>query len=196
MIYEYISYGFDSNVFVIENSKTILVDAGTGMTDSLNRFINSFKIDLVINTHCHIDHVGGDPRNVPIAIGEKDAEDLEKGTEKTIFNFVLPFFKGLEVSKRLKDGDIIETEDYKLEVLHTPGHTNGSICLYDEAKKIIFSGDTFFIEGIGRTDLPSGNVNDLKKSLKRLASLDIEKVYPGHGEVGKCDINKILDFWF
>jgi glyoxylase-like metal-dependent hydrolase (beta-lactamase superfamily II) len=165
MIHEYISYGFDSNVFVIENSKTIL-------------------------------HVGGDPRNVPIAIGEKDAEDLEKGTEKTIFDFVLPFFKGFEVSKRLKDGDVIETEDYRLEVLHTPGHTNGSICLYDEAKKIIFSGDTFFIEGIGRTDLPSGDMEALKKSLKRLASLDIEKVYPGHGEVGKCDINKILDFWF
>ncbi|MCK4247341.1 MAG: MBL fold metallo-hydrolase, partial [Methanomicrobia archaeon] len=85
---------------------------------------------------------------------------------------------------------------YRLEVLHTPGHTDGSICLYDEAKKIMFSGDTFFIDGIGRTDLPSGNEEALKESLERLASLDIEKVYPGHGRVGKCDIESILNFWF
>ncbi|MCD6127554.1 MAG: MBL fold metallo-hydrolase [Methanomicrobia archaeon] len=196
MIHEYISYSFDSNVYVVEDSKTILIDAGTGMTDSLRRFITSFKIDLVVNTHCHIDHVGGDPENVPIAIGEKDADDLEKGTEKTVYDFLMPFFKGFKVSKRLKEGDTIETENYRLEVLHTPGHTEGSICLYDEAKKIIFSGDTLFIDGIGRTDLPSGDEKELKRSLERLADLEIEKVYPGHGESGECDINRIIEMWF
>ena len=66
----------------------------------------------------------------------------------------------------------------------------------DEAKKIIFSGDTLFIDGIGRTDLPSGDEKELKRSLERLADLEIEKVYPGHGESGECDINRIIEMWF
>ena len=139
MIHEYISYGFDSNVFVIENSKTILVDAGTGMTDSLNRFINSFKIDLVINTHCHIDHVGGDPMNVPIAIGEKDAEDLERGTEKTIFDFVLPFFRGFKVSKRLKDGETIDWKFFTLRDIQM------EVYVYMTKLKRLYSQETPFL---------------------------------------------------
>ncbi|MEA1993160.1 MAG: MBL fold metallo-hydrolase [Euryarchaeota archaeon] len=196
MIREYISSGVDSNVFVIEDSQTLLIDAGTGLTESLKEFIHSFEIDLIINTHCHIDHVGGDPAGVPVAIGEYDADDLEKGTKKTLYHLDGSAFDGIPVSKRLKEGDTIETENYRIEVLHTPGHTDGSICLYDESKKILFSGDTLFIDGIGRTDLPSGNPRELKQSLERLANLDIEKVYPGHGRVGNCDINHIINYWF
>ncbi len=196
MIREHISTGMDSNVFVIDNSKIILIDAGTGRNKSLIDFIASFEIDLLINTHCHIDHVGGDPKDVPVAIGAHDADDLEKGTKKTLYHFGVSAFDGVPVSKRLKEGDTIETDDYRLEVLHTPGHTNGSICLYDEAKKILFSGDTLFVDGIGRTDFPSGSRSDLKDSLERLADLEIEKIYPGHGKTGACDITRILNFWF
>jgi glyoxylase-like metal-dependent hydrolase (beta-lactamase superfamily II) len=196
MIHEQISWGFDSNVFVIDDSETVLIDAGTGTNGALTRFIASFDIDLVINTHCHIDHVGGNPQDVPIAIGENDADDLAEGTEKTIYSVLLPSFEGCTVAKRLKEGDTVETENYKLKVLHTPGHTEGSICLYEETKKILFSGDTLFIDGIGRTDLPSGDPSELKRSLERLAALDIEKVYPGHGTTGSCDINSILRWWF
>ena len=196
MIHEYTSWSLDSNVFVIEDSPLILIDAGTGMTGALNEFIASFELDLVVNTHCHIDHVGGNPQDVPIAIGECDADDLERGTEKTVYEFLLPSFDGFAVSRRLKEGDIIETERYRLEVLHTPGHTDGSICLYEEREKIIFSGDTLFIDGIGRTDLPSGDTKELKRSLERIADLEIEKVYPGHGAIGPCNVNDILTFWF
>jgi len=80
----------------------------------------------------------------------------------------------------LKDGDVIKVGDLSFTVLHTPGHSPGSICLYGEG--VLFSGDTLFREGIGRSDLPGGNYRELMNSLHRLMALSEDTVvYPGHG---------------
>jgi glyoxylase-like metal-dependent hydrolase (beta-lactamase superfamily II) len=86
--------------------------------------------------------------------------------------------KPMKVEKKLKEGD----EIFGFKVLHTPGHTKGSICLLDAKDKILISGDTIFADGVGRTDLPGGSEEDMEKSLEKLSSLKIEKILPGHGE--------------
>ncbi|MFQ5892082.1 MAG: MBL fold metallo-hydrolase, partial [Candidatus Methanofastidiosia archaeon] len=82
-------------------------------------------------------------------------------------------------------------------VLHTPGHTEGSLSLYDLQEEILFSGDTLFHMGIGRMDFPSGSEIDMKNSLQRLNELEIEKIYPGHGQLTtKESLEMVLRFYF
>jgi len=83
-------------------------------------------------------------------------------------------------------------------VIHTPGHTKDSICLYEKNTKSLFSGDTIFVDGVGRTDFPTGNFSLLKKSVEKLVELEkihgIKKLYPGHGQIGTGrDIIKIYE---
>jgi glyoxylase-like metal-dependent hydrolase (beta-lactamase superfamily II) len=87
----------------------------------------------------------------------------------------------MEVVKGLKEGDKIELGELILEVLHTPGHTAGSICLYDPRQRILFSGDAIFCDGVGRTDLPTGDATALRNSIEGLLKLDVQNIYPGHG---------------
>ena len=83
----------------------------------------------------------------------------------------------------LSEGEIIEVACFKMKVIHTPGHSPGSISLYDENLGLLFSGDTIFKFGVGRTDLYGSNEKQLKDSINKLLNLpEIVKVYPGHGE--------------
>ena len=89
-----------------------------------------------------------------------------------------------------------------LKVFHTPGHSPGSVCLYWTQQKALFSGDLVFKEGIGRTDLPGGDGAKLKESIKKLVNLEIDWLFPGHGNMisGKEEVrsnfNEIENFWF
>ena len=142
---------------------------------------NLLKLKYVVNTHGHGDHIGADDKfNVPILIHRQDAEFLTS----PIKNLSAYFGFSLKVAKPgrlLEDGDEIDLGSIALQVIHTPGHTPGSICLkYDN---ILFSGDTLFYEGVGRTDFPGASEEDLFKSIKdKLFNLNEETtVYPGHG---------------
>jgi hydroxyacylglutathione hydrolase len=132
------------------------------------------KIKFVINTHGHEDHVKGDTvfqekYNVPICIHSLDAHFIEIMRNPKFPPIVLD------------DGSFLQCGGEVLKVIHTPGHTPGSICLAGE--RLIFTGDTLFAGGIGRTDFPEGSIIDMNKSLKKLTSLpDYLLVYPGHGE--------------
>jgi glyoxylase-like metal-dependent hydrolase (beta-lactamase superfamily II) len=84
----------------------------------------------------------------------------------------------MKVAAKLKEGD----EIFGFKVLHTPGHSPGSICLFDPKAKILISGDTVFSDGVGRIDLPGGSEADMEKSLERISQLKVEKILPGHGE--------------
>lgn len=152
------------------------------------------KINTLVITHCHIDHIiyANEIRKrtkCKIAIGRKDAEHIKKMDKYTGLNFFwLKLLKQIGFDLKpikpdilLKEGDVIKAGKLSFKVIETPGHTEGSICLYEPNKKILFSGDTLFNKNIyGRTDLPGGNKEQLKKSINKLKKLKIRKLYPGH----------------
>jgi hydroxyacylglutathione hydrolase len=136
---------------------------------------SELNVKFIINTHGHSDHIKGNvffqqKYHVPLCIHPLDAHFI---AELTSNKYLL--------NKMLEDGSIVRCGKEILKVLHTPGHTPGSICLVGE--KLIFSGDTLFAGSIGRTDFPGGSNSDMQLSLQKIVSLpDYLLVYPGHGE--------------
>jgi hydroxyacylglutathione hydrolase len=185
----------DSNIYITGNT---VIDTGTGF--NLTRLMSLFRmmrkdlkeIEWVINTHAHFDHVGGNGYffDAKTAIHELDAPVLENGDDELSFaGFFNGKMKARKVDRKLKDGDQING----FRVIHTPGHSPGSICLYDEKDRVLFSGDTVFAEGVGRTDLPGGSGDELKKSLEKLRGLRVDKLLPGHGEPVLKNVKLVLD---
>ena len=190
-----------SNVFIVEDATTLMIDAGMGQTNRVKTFVREkgLTIDILVNTHCHVDHIGGNKLfpDAKIYAHELDAPDIETGSRKTLWDLGFPKPFAFPVANRLKHGDIITTGEYSFEIIHTPGHTEGSISLYEPEKKILFSGDCVFDMGIGRMDFPTGNPRQMKQSLEKLLDYDIEKIYAGHGGVGTKDsIRMGLEFYF
>lgn len=190
-------YGYDSNIYLIIDDVIALVDAGTGRHfDRVRKNIQKFglapaDIKFIINTHCHYDHTGGDraflnAADCGVAIHELDAEPLRKGDGVVTCAILLSEeLEPIEPTRLLHDGDRIELGNLVLEVLHTPGHTRGSICLYDRERQVLFSGDTVFCGDIGRTDLPTGDSGAMINSIRRLAKLKVKELLPGHGPIAK-----------
>jgi hydroxyacylglutathione hydrolase len=163
-----------------ETNEAILIDPGLDFSAEAKPILDAISVGklavkYIVNTHGHDDHIKGNvlfqqKLNVPICIHSLDEHFLE-GTGKTKF----------PRNVTLENGGIVEFGGENLKVLHTPGHTPGSICLIGE--KLVFTGDTLFAGGIGRTDFPGGSMNEMKRSLEKLTSLsDSLLVYPGHGE--------------
>ena len=190
MIKRLLGYGYESNVYLIIDERNAIIDAGTGFENEnlikeIKKYVN--EIDYIILTHEHFDHCGGAPAlkkffNAKIAMHVDGAKIIEKG-----MNIFSSFFGVKQerdnVDIKLKDGDYIDTGRYNLKIIHTPGHSPGSICLYEENKKILFSGDTIFLYGgIGRTDFYGGSRQLLLKSIKKISKFQINALYPGHGE--------------
>ena len=200
MIHELFSFGQSSNVFIIDDDMTIMIDSGIG-DDRVYYAVKEKEliIDIIINTHCHVDHIYGNQYfpEAKIYAHELDAPDIETGSQKTLWFWGFKTPLTFPVDTFLKEGDIIKTENYRLEVVCTPGHTEGSISLYEPLKKIMFTGDCVFDMGIGRMDLPTGNSVQMKQSLQKLLEFDIEKFYGGHGGAGtKDDIRTGLELYF
>ncbi len=172
---------YDSNAYLIDAKRKTLVDAGM----SAGRVLQSLggSLDLIILTHCHFDHVGAVPEIVKatgaaVAMHEEDAAILHRDMAASMFNARRPEF-GVDVV--LRDGEVIDLGDIKLRVIHTPGHTPGSICLYEPETKVLFTGDTVFEGGsFGRTDI-GGDSEAMLRSLEALTKLDVSALYPGHG---------------
>jgi|ETN01SMinimDraft_4_1059930.scaffolds.fasta_scaffold72796_1 glyoxylase-like metal-dependent hydrolase (beta-lactamase superfamily II) len=194
---------YECNTYVLKGEELVLIDPGSAdnhdyLIQKLHeKNINISQIKLIVNTHCHYDHGGGNKKlkeftKAQLAIHSLDATALEQGnSEKTGFKFAsnLNYIKDklgkneidtLIIERKLEEGYLING----FKVIHTPGHTSGSICLYNESEKILISGDTIFdANSIGRTDLPSGSSEQLKQSLEKLSELDVEIILPGHGPV-------------
>lgn len=159
-------------------NKGFVIDPG-GMLDDLLSFVEKqkIKIDFIFNTHYHTDHIF--------------ANDFlrEKTKAKVLIHQLERDYISFNPDKFLKGGEIFSLGKEKLEVFHTPGHTKGSICVFGDY--FVFSGDTFFKDSIGRTDLLGGSEEEMKKSLFKI-SKKVKKgmiVYPGHGEFFRLDEN-------
>ncbi|MDD1731600.1 MAG: Metallo-beta-lactamase domain protein [Methanosaeta sp. NSM2] len=161
---------FDGNVYLILDKRPILVDAGMMAAPTLRnikKFIDPAKIEMIVLTHCHHDHSGAAPE------------------------LKAPAY---EVDETLKEGMVLDTGEWKLEVMETPGHSTGSLCLYEPQAKVLFSGDTVFPDGnIGRTDMYGGSTPDLVASIERLTGIDVEIMYPGHMEITGRDVKKQIE---
>lgn len=178
-----------SNSYILKDTlsdEAAVIDAGiyNDRFEAMLQSLNIEKLKYILLTHGHFDHIMGVKRlqkkfGGEIIIHEEDAlclSDSEKSLA-SVWSFACPPF---ESDKTLKDGDILTLGEEKIEVIHTPGHTVGSVCYKTE--KFVFSGDTLFHAGIGRTDFPGGSMEKILSSIKRLYSLEGDyRVCPGHG---------------
>jgi len=175
----------EANCYIVGDETTkeaFVIDPG-GDYRKIKKAIDAegLKVQAVVNTHGHGDHIGADGDfDSPVWIHRLDAEFLKDPSKNLSggFGFLL---KTKTASRLLEDGDRLKIGRYSLEVIHTPGHTPGSICLKGDG--VIFTGDTLFCEGIGRTDFTYGSEEQIIRSIKeKLFTLDEGYViYPGHG---------------
>lgn len=203
-IYFLVSHSFDSNItFIRSGEHHILVDTGTGFyTSNLDKSLGSIGSSLssitdIILTHSHIDHIGGvipilEVCSPKIYLHKAEAVPLNNGdTSQTLSDTFGVDLPPLKIDGILEEGTIIDFEDVKLKVLHTPGHSLGSVCLKVEDSGILFTGDTLFPGGsFGRVDFPTGDARKLVESLKRISEMDFEIGIPGHMNAMKYNAKK------
>jgi len=183
---------YDSNIYLLSGERTVLIDTGTGFQvddtiRDIRKILNGRSLDIVILTHRHYDHVGGlnaiitefGPKEV--YAGSRDAEPLREGDTKSTLGTSFGGKISPSDVKDLNDGDVVDIGAHRLRTIWTPGHTIGSICLYDEVTGSLFAGDTVFFNGVGRYDLPTSSLDQLIDSLRKLSKIDITGFYPGHG---------------
>jgi glyoxylase-like metal-dependent hydrolase (beta-lactamase superfamily II) len=191
--------GIDSNVYIIESDQDkLMIDSGAGKlinqrfqtssqsVEQLARVIEKKNITKFCITHGHIDHTGGllslkVKNNWEISASVFEAEQLTSGNSSYLDSFFNSVCPPLEIKSLLYEGDEIIVGKFSFEVMVTPGHTKGSIILYEKKNKILISGDTLFPQGsFGRTDLPTGSSKEMLDSLKRISDLEIRILLPGH----------------
>ncbi len=172
----------DVNCYVVmTDDKLYVIDPGGDASKIISQVKKEDRaLDAILLTHGHIDHISAVREvseafdNVPVYL-HKDDNSLYLSPN----NCMMPFFP--PVVNPVTPVSYIDTNDF--EIIHTPGHSCGSVCFYFKADEILFSGDTLFCESIGRTDLPGGDYNKILNSIRKklLVLPENTKVYPGHG---------------
>jgi len=201
MIHEVFPVGpLDCNCSIIGDETTheaMVIDPGANIEGILARCAKlGLTIKQIIVTHYHVDHVGGAMKlkaatGAPILLNQADHDLLATVDVQAKWLGMEPPGEVI-VDLTLSDGDKVKAGKIEGQVLHTPGHTEGSICVYFEAEKKLIAGDTLFAGGIGRTDLPGGDYNKIMSSLHTtvLALPDDVVVIPGHGELTTIGIER------
>lgn len=181
------------NCYIIqdENTKeTMIIDPGN-VPENLIEVLDAMQVKMkyILLTHCHGDHIGGvskikEKYGGKVLVHTKDAVGLKD------VNINLSTHIGLEPiilqeDARINDGDLLHVGNLEFQVIHTPGHTCGSISLYCEQEKMLFSGDTLFRGSWGRIDLPTSSFEDIIASItNKLIKLPADTiVYPGHRKI-------------
>ncbi len=183
-----------SHVYLIKGDiKNVLIDTGVaGKFSVLKRRLSELglrvgDVNLIILTHEHYDHIGATAffhRTAIVAAHRLAANKLELQDEFVTFSkYRNQPSKPFWVDIWLEDDSIIGLGNYELQVIHTPGHTSGCICLYEPRAGFLFTGDTVFAGGTLSEIAVGGNVSDYVNSVRRLSNLKIKEFYPGHGKV-------------
>lgn len=186
----------ENNVYIIsDDAATIVVDPTCDsdvIIGALEKLCKK-KLDAIILTHSHYDHVGAAAKlrrltGATVIASKADAPYIERTVKPFRDDYEFP---ACEVDQPVDDGDVVQIGNMAWKVVLTPGHTPGSMCLLLDPRfgvvkggaPVLISGDTLFCGGIGRTDFEGGSMPDMRASLKRLAVLpDQTVVLPGHGE--------------
>jgi glyoxylase-like metal-dependent hydrolase (beta-lactamase superfamily II) len=183
---------FDSNIYLVSRfDDAAIIDAGTGL--SMKRVLSCIKDNLqglqvraLLLTHEHFDHSGGagslaDALSVPVMASKECCRVLRDGDERSsgagLFGCELEAYEGArEIVSKVKLGELV------LEVQEVPGHCRGQVSFIEESERALFCGDLAFCDGgVGRWDLPGGDLGDLRRSLGRALEWDVRSLHPGHG---------------
>ena len=194
MIHEILPVGpLQCNCSVIGDEasrEAIVIDPGDDIEDVLALVRkHQLQVKQIVITHAHIDHVGGAMKlraatGAPILLNQNDYALLKMlDVQAAWIGVATP--ERVEIDQNLADADTVKAGSLAAQVLHTPGHTEGSVCLYFPVEKKLIAGDTLFAGSIGRTDLPGGSYEKILHSLHQrvLALPDETVVIPGHGPV-------------
>ncbi|HKS76924.1 MAG TPA: MBL fold metallo-hydrolase [Terriglobales bacterium] len=192
MIHEILPVGpLQCNCSIVGDETTheaIVIDPGDDIEDVLNLIRrHNLTVKQIVITHAHIDHVGGAMKlrqatGAPILLNQNDYTLLKMLDAQAAWIGMKPPGK-VDIDQSVEPSDVIRAGNLAANILHTPGHTEGSVCLYFPAEKTLIAGDTLFAGSIGRTDLPGGSFEKIIRSLHDtvLALPDDTVVVPGHG---------------
>lgn len=179
-----------TNCYIVkkEGSQSCLVVDPGDEAGKIAEYMRKRELTLegILLTHGHFDHITAVSELVSLAGGKVYACQEEKellASPQLNGSVLMGYEVALEPDVLLRDGQKITIADLSFQVIHTPGHTRGGCCYYAEEDKVLFSGDTIFMESIGRTDLPTGNSRELINSIREkvLVLPDDVQIYPGHG---------------
>lgn len=194
MIHDILPVGpLQCNCSVIGDETTreaMVIDPGDEIEDILALVRkHNLQVKHIVITHAHIDHVGGAMKlraatGAPILLNQNDYA-LLKMLDLQAAWIGMPAPRKVEIERSVTTGETVSAGSHTAQILHTPGHTEGSICLYFEPEKRLIAGDTLFAGSIGRTDLPGGDMQKIMRSLHNtvMALPDDTMVIPGHGEL-------------
>ena len=184
--------GDSTNCYIIQDEKTkeTMVIDPAGDVDKIVEMLDILqaKLKYIYITHCHGDHIGGvkqlKERYGGQIITERHSAENLLNPDINLTTYIGMGGITIEADARIDEGDLLHLGELEFKVLHTPGHTSGSSCLYCEEEKLLFSGDTLFRGTWGRTDTPTGSFENIINSItKKLMLLPDETiVYPGHGK--------------
>ncbi len=195
----------DANTYVLQDELTILIDPGSEnyleqrLKEMQDDGISPKDIDVIAITHLHPDHCGAtaalkEVSGAKVALHPLQVDYLDIMAEES------RKFLGVGIAHKFRADIVLEERlslgKIELEILHTPGHSPGSICFYGEDTKILICGDLVFEQGVGRTDLPFGNTDELRNSIETVSALDTELLLPGHGRIieGESNVKRNYEF--
>lgn len=177
-------------IIVDEQSKeAMVIDPGAEPEKIIEMLdILEAKLKYIFLTHCHADHIGAvdtikNSKDGKILISREDSTGLYDSSISLTY-YTETHNPELEPDSRVDDGDLIHVGELEFRVIATPGHTKGGLCLYCPSEDMIFTGDTIFSSSWGRTDLPTGSIEDIMDSIthKILILPENTIIYPGHGK--------------
>jgi len=194
---------FSENTYILydDTSECVIIDPGCCNTEEeteLKHFIDSNHLTpvLLLNTHCHIDHILGnafvsETYKLPLQINKEDLYVLNAGA-LVAEQYRIPYIASPQPGNFLVEGDIVTFGNTSLDIVFTPGHSPGSISFISHSDKFVISGDVLFQSSIGRTDLPGGSFETLENSIRtKLYTLpDYYTVYSGHGNETSIGVEK------